>query len=82
MIFIITHKDDFTVDFVIEKLNQRNINYYRFNCEDIDKKGYSFKFGNTNEFSINNISNIDSYGLEEQNYLKLIRLLIQKTYSS
>jgi glutathione synthase/RimK-type ligase-like ATP-grasp enzyme len=60
MIFIITHKDDFTVDFVIEKLNKRNISYYRFNCEDIDEKGYTFKLGKTTKFSINNINNIDS----------------------
>lgn len=60
MIFIITHKNDYTVDFVIEKLNKRNISYYRFNCEDIDKKGYSFKFGSSNEISINNIKKTDS----------------------
>jgi len=60
MIFIITHKDDFTVDFVIDKLNQRKISYYRFNCEDIDEKGYSFRLGKSNEFSINQIKNIDS----------------------
>lgn len=60
MIFIVTHKEDFTVDFVIEKLNQRDINYYRFNCEDVDQKGYSFKLGKSNEFLINKIKNIDS----------------------
>ena len=42
MILIITHKEDFTVDFVVDKLNQRNVNYYRFNCEDIDESGYNF----------------------------------------
>lgn len=55
MIFIITHKGDFTADFVIEKLNQKNINYYRFNCEDIDKKGYSFQLDKKNNFRINKI---------------------------
>jgi glutathione synthase/RimK-type ligase-like ATP-grasp enzyme len=34
MILIITHKEDYTADFVIEKLNARRIPYYRFNCED------------------------------------------------
>lgn len=35
MILIITHKEDYTADFLINKLNQRNIAYKRFNCEDI-----------------------------------------------
>lgn len=41
MILIITHKEDFTADFVIEKLNERDIKYFRLNCEDIDKNNYS-----------------------------------------
>ena len=35
MILIITHKEDYTSDFVINKLNQRSIEYKRLNCEDI-----------------------------------------------
>ena len=35
MILIITHKSDFTADFLINKLNERKISYYRLNCEDI-----------------------------------------------
>ncbi|MBK9380917.1 MAG: hypothetical protein IPN39_06280 [Chitinophagaceae bacterium] len=35
MLLIITHKTDFTADFVINKLNQKQIKYKRFNCEDI-----------------------------------------------
>lgn len=37
MILIITHKEDYTCDFLINKLNQKNIKYKRFNCEDIMK---------------------------------------------
>ena len=37
MILIITHKEDYTSDFLINKLNQLKINYKRFNCEDILK---------------------------------------------
>lgn len=48
MILIITHKEDFTADFVINKLNDRKINYYRFNCEDFDKDEYLFE--NQNNF--------------------------------
>lgn len=43
MILIITHKGDFTADFVIDKLNKQEIKYYRFNCEDIDKENYLFQ---------------------------------------
>ena len=60
MIFIITHKDDFTVDFVIEKLNKKGIRYYRFNCEDIDSREYSFSLGNSTNYHINNIDKINS----------------------
>lgn len=60
MIFIITHKNDFTTDFVIEKLNKQGIDYYRFNCEDIDNKSYSFQIGQSNSFDINSVTHIDS----------------------
>lgn len=39
-ILIITHKEDYTSDFVINILNQRNVKYKRFNCEDIINKNY------------------------------------------
>lgn len=42
MILIITHKEDFTVDYVVDKLNHRKIDYLRFNCEDIDFLGYDY----------------------------------------
>jgi glutathione synthase/RimK-type ligase-like ATP-grasp enzyme len=54
MILIITHKEDFTADFVINKLNDRGIQYYRLNCEDIDKDNYVFENSNDFIFSINN----------------------------
>ena len=34
-VLVITSKEDVTVDFVITKLKERNIEYYRFNTEDI-----------------------------------------------
>jgi hypothetical protein len=34
MILIVIHKEDYTADFVIDKLNARQIPYFRFNCED------------------------------------------------
>ncbi|TDE08701.1 MvdC/MvdD family ATP grasp protein [Dyadobacter psychrotolerans] len=35
MILIITHKSDFTADFLVNRLNEKGISYYRLNCEDI-----------------------------------------------
>lgn len=35
MILIVTHKTDFTADYVVNKLNDRNYAYHRFNCEDV-----------------------------------------------
>lgn len=60
MILIITHKEDFTADFVIEKLNQREIKYFRLNCEDLNKNDYLFDSGNNFHFSMNGISEFSS----------------------
>ena len=60
MILIITHKEDFTADFVIDKLNKREIKYYRFNCEDIDKENYLFEKQNGFQFQINNLNSFHS----------------------
>ena len=35
MILIITHKLDFTVDFVVDQLNKQQLPYLRLNCEDL-----------------------------------------------
>ncbi|MEI6348170.1 MAG: hypothetical protein WCP69_09515 [Bacteroidota bacterium] len=60
MILIITHKQDFTADFVIEKLNERDIKYFRLNCEDINKYNYSFTNSSDFKFSINGIAEFNS----------------------
>lgn len=44
MILIITHKLDFTADFLVNILNKRNIAYKRFNCEDILTTDCIFNF--------------------------------------
>ena len=44
MILIITHKLDFTADYVINILNERNIPYRRFNCEDVLNVSWDFKY--------------------------------------
>ncbi|NME72652.1 MvdC/MvdD family ATP grasp protein [Flammeovirga aprica] len=59
MILIITHKQDYTSDFVIDKLNHRNIDYYRFNCEDIDDSDYTLSLENGNvEFQLHGIKDV------------------------
>lgn len=40
MILIITHKEDYTSDFLINKLNKKKIEYVRWNCEDIINNNY------------------------------------------
>jgi glutathione synthase/RimK-type ligase-like ATP-grasp enzyme len=44
MILIVTHKTDFTADFVINKLNRRKIDYKRLNCEDFLSSDFFFKY--------------------------------------
>lgn len=60
MILIITHKEDFTVDYIIEKLNKKSIKYFRLNCEDLNKNHYHFDRENDFIFSINGISEFSS----------------------
>ena len=60
MILIITHKTDFTADFVVNKLNQKGVGYQRFNCEDILLKQFSFKFSDNFEYSLLNEGNYES----------------------
>ena len=52
MILIVTHKADFTADFVIEKLNTRGIKYYRLNCEDLNITNYNFSLNGEVSFSL------------------------------
>ncbi len=52
MILIITHKTDYTTDFVINKLNKMGIAYKRLNCEDIFKDVYSIKIDMELSYSI------------------------------
>lgn len=56
-VLIITHKEDYTADFLIDKLNNRNLKYKRLNCEDLSVKNYridgelEFKFDGESKFS-------------------------------
>lgn len=81
MILIITHKEDYTSDFVINKLNEQEIAYFRLNCEDI--LTYDFKINEFLNFSINGIdsfksiwfrrtklANFSSYSIEQQDFLQ------------
>lgn len=53
MILIVTHKLDFTADFVVNKLNERGINYFRFNCEDIQQTAYHLSEKDNFELNLN-----------------------------
>jgi hypothetical protein len=44
MLLIITHKQDYTVDFVVNQLNAAAILYFRLNCEDLLAYRYSVSF--------------------------------------
>ena len=83
MILIITHKDDYTADFVINKLNKKRIDYYRFNCEDSLEEDITLRFGNNSQHRFNGkkinfksvwyrrlkLPNVSSTILEEKIYL-------------
>ncbi len=56
MILIITHKQDYTADYIIDKLNKRKIAYYRFNCEDCLESNITLRFGKQQDIAINNFS--------------------------
>lgn len=60
MILIITHKEDYTADFLIEKLNRKKIGYYRLNCEDIFLTPYSIIPLSDNPLNIDGHSKFDS----------------------
>lgn len=57
-VLIITHREDYTADFLIHKLNERGLKYVRLNCEDLWHK--NFKIGNSFEFNFEGISNFSS----------------------
>jgi glutathione synthase/RimK-type ligase-like ATP-grasp enzyme len=59
MVLIVTHKKDYTADFVINKLNQQGLAYRRLNCEDLVnskfafqiERDFEFEFGQTPKFN-------------------------------
>jgi glutathione synthase/RimK-type ligase-like ATP-grasp enzyme len=82
LILIITHKEDFTTDFLINILNKKSYPYLRFNCEDIDEYDVYFDYTKSLNPVINGIETFKSvwyrrtkypalsqYAFDEQNYL-------------
>lgn len=59
MILIITHKEDYTVDLVINKLNEKRIQYFRFNTEDLFSKNSVDIFIDNSRLQLN-LCNINS----------------------
>ncbi|SNR45466.1 RimK-like ATP-grasp domain-containing protein [Maribacter sedimenticola] len=61
MILIVTHREDYTADFLVNILNQRNIEYLRFNTDCIGlKHKISFTTKNDTKIAIDGISHFDS----------------------
>src|ERR1700754_933544 len=60
MILIITHKEDYTADYVIDKLNNAGIKYFRFNCEDILHGNISVNLGVSQNLVVANHSDFTS----------------------
>lgn len=59
-VLIITNKGDITTDFVIKKLSEKKINFYRFNTEDLlSKISLSFDFDNSKFLLIDQDKNIE-----------------------
>jgi len=52
MVLVITFKEDFTADYIINALNKQRIAYKRFNCEDLLTYQYSFRFSETCIYSL------------------------------
>ena len=80
MILIITHKEDYTSDFLINKLNAKKIEYVRWNCEDIINCNYqvdtniNFTFEGLNNFKAvwfrrTKLPNIENISNSEKIYL-------------
>lgn len=80
MILIITHKTDFTVDFVINKLNQRNIGYKRFNCEDLFQSPFTVKFNGEFEYSILNEGNYSSVWFRRTKLPEIANLSVEERF--
>lgn len=63
MILIITHKKDFTADYVVNKLNELKKEYFRFNCEDYLNYDIKIEFSGRSKcraITINGIGNFTS----------------------
>lgn len=61
MILIITHKEDYTVDYVANKLNKKNIPFFRLNTETLNTLDYKITFqNNLKQITLNNVSDFSS----------------------
>lgn len=74
MILIITHKQDYTADFVVNKLNKRGIQYKRLNCEDLLNTKYSFNLDQKYNFSFDGVDNFHSVWFRRIKFPELIGL--------
>jgi hypothetical protein len=78
MILIITHKEDYTVDFVVNKFNKLRIPYRRFNCEDIYNNRVSIKIDPLFSYSILENSEYDSIWFRRTKLPQVANLCIEE----
>lgn len=81
MILIVTHKTDFTADYVINKLNERNIDYKRLNCEDLLVQNCSINLDGNLNYSIINETKFESVWFRRTQLAEISGLTIyEKAY--
>jgi glutathione synthase/RimK-type ligase-like ATP-grasp enzyme len=60
MILIITFKEDYTADFIINRLNKDGIAYRRLNCEEILTSNYQIEFSGGTSYTLLGEQNFDA----------------------
>ncbi|MCY4160529.1 MAG: hypothetical protein OXE77_01540 [Flavobacteriaceae bacterium] len=61
MILVVSHKDDYTTDYIINKLNNQNHSYKRLNTEDIGSEHHVLvRYNKTKNISIDGINEFNS----------------------
>jgi glutathione synthase/RimK-type ligase-like ATP-grasp enzyme len=60
MLLIITHQQDYTVDFVVQQLNTAAIPYYRLNCEDLFTTPYQLSFSTKEGLALGELAHVSA----------------------
>jgi glutathione synthase/RimK-type ligase-like ATP-grasp enzyme len=60
MLLIITHKQDYTVDFVVNQLNAAAVSYYRLNCDDLLNAPYHLHFSTAGGLDLGQLAQVSA----------------------